>query len=143
MLSKALLFEGLDLSGKPVAVFGLGDSVGYGEFFCDAMEEIYSTFKAAGANMVGHWPADGYDHEGSKVPLLPLLSTAQVGTATPNATFYFRRISEVKHFVSPSAAWIASPVVTYATTKGICLLAGNFKAEPVSYLVSHAHPFEL
>ena len=58
---------GLDLKDKPVAVFGLGDSIGYGEDFCDAMEEIYSTFKATGAKMVGHWPTDGYDHEGSKV----------------------------------------------------------------------------
>lgn len=58
---------GLDLKDKPVAVFGLGDSIGYGEYFCDAMEEIYSTFKATGAKMVGHWPTDGYDHEGSKV----------------------------------------------------------------------------
>lgn len=58
---------GLDLKGKPVAVFGLGDSIGYGEYFCDAMEELYSTFKATGAKMVGHWPADGYQHEDSKV----------------------------------------------------------------------------
>ena len=33
--------SGLDLSGKPVAVYGLGDSVGYGDYYCDAMEEIY------------------------------------------------------------------------------------------------------
>ena len=45
----------------------LGDAAGYGEYFCDAMEEIYSTFKSAGAKMVGHWPAEGYEHEGSKV----------------------------------------------------------------------------
>ncbi len=32
---------GLNLEGKPVAVYGLGDSVGYGDYFCDAMEEIY------------------------------------------------------------------------------------------------------
>ena len=57
----------LDLKDKPVAVFGLGDAAGYGEYFCDAMEEIYSTFKSAGAKMVGHWPAEGYEHEGSKV----------------------------------------------------------------------------
>ena len=24
-----------------MAVFGLGDSVSYGEYFCDAMEEVY------------------------------------------------------------------------------------------------------
>ncbi|EIE22982.1 flavodoxin IsiB [Coccomyxa subellipsoidea C-169] len=60
---------GLDLKGKPVAVFGLGDSIGYGEYFCDAMEELYSSFKASGAKMVGHWPADGYQHEDSKALL--------------------------------------------------------------------------
>lgn len=61
--------KGVDLKNKPVAVFGLGDAVGYSEYFCDAMEEIYSTFKAAGAKMIGHWPADGYEHEGSKALL--------------------------------------------------------------------------
>lgn len=52
-----------------MAVFGLGDSIGYGDYFCDAMEEIYNTFKATGARMVGHWPTQGYDHEGSKALL--------------------------------------------------------------------------
>ena len=37
-----------------------------GDYFCDALEEIYSTFKATGAKMVGHWPAEGYEHEDSK-----------------------------------------------------------------------------
>ncbi|KAA6417925.1 MAG: flavodoxin [Trebouxia sp. A1-2] len=59
----------LDLKQKPVAVFGLGDSIGYGDYFCDAMEEIYNTFKATGARMVGHRPTQGYDHEGSKALL--------------------------------------------------------------------------
>ncbi|KAK9808355.1 hypothetical protein WJX73_005493 [Symbiochloris irregularis] len=58
--------SGLSLSGKPVAVYGLGDSVGYGDYYCDAMEEIYRHFKEAGANMVGHWPTDDYQHSGSK-----------------------------------------------------------------------------
>lgn len=68
-----------------MAVFGLGDAVGYSEYFCDAMEEIYSTFKAAGAKLVGHWPADGYEHEGSKVSL-PYLS-AHVAMSTIVNTF--------------------------------------------------------
>ena len=38
---RQIMSTGLDLSGKPVAVFGLGDSVSYGEYFCDAMEEVY------------------------------------------------------------------------------------------------------
>lgn len=31
---------GLDLSKQKVAVFGLGDSASYGDYFCDAMEEV-------------------------------------------------------------------------------------------------------
>ena len=53
--------KGLDLSGKKVAVFGCGDSSGYGDYFCDAIEEIHTTFAAAGATMVGNWAADGSD----------------------------------------------------------------------------------
>lgn len=57
---------GLDLTSKKVAVFGLGDSLSYSDYFCDAMEEIYTLFKGTGATMVGHWPAEGYQHEDSK-----------------------------------------------------------------------------
>merc|ERR1719171_2658557 len=35
----------LDLSGKKVAIFGLGDQGGYGDNFCDAMDELVSCFK--------------------------------------------------------------------------------------------------
>merc|ERR1712151_27120 len=56
----------LDLSGKPVAVFGCGDSVGYGDNFCDAIEEMYSTFEAAGAKMIGSVDASGYTYDDSK-----------------------------------------------------------------------------
>merc|ERR1712223_1199839 len=56
----------VDLSGKPVAVFGVGDSEGYGDNFCDGIEELHETFKAAGAKMVGYVDAGGYQHEESK-----------------------------------------------------------------------------
>jgi len=52
----------LNLCGKPVAIFGLGDSVGYGENFCDAIEELHSTFEAAGAKMLGYTPDSGYEY---------------------------------------------------------------------------------
>ena len=85
---------GVDLNGKPVACFGCGDSVSYGDyfavgimmlpwFFCcpvkfcspqfpalfdtqDAIEELYSNFKKTGAKMVGHFPTEGYEHSYSK-----------------------------------------------------------------------------
>merc|ERR1719197_1298178 len=58
--------RGTDLCGKPVAVFGTGDSVSYGDNFCDAIEELHSTFAAAGAKMLGYVSADGYQHADSK-----------------------------------------------------------------------------
>jgi flavodoxin I len=56
----------MDLSGKKVAVFGLGDQAGYGDNFCDAMDELTACFKAQGAEIVGSWSTDGYEHEESK-----------------------------------------------------------------------------
>jgi flavodoxin I len=53
--------RGLDMCGKPVAVFGLGDQAGYGDNFCDGIEEIHATFAAAGAKMVGYTDASGYE----------------------------------------------------------------------------------
>jgi flavodoxin I len=63
--------QGLDLKGRKVAVFGCGDQHGYGDYFCDAMEELYSSFAAAGADMVGQWPTDGYEHSESKAEVEP------------------------------------------------------------------------
>merc|ERR1719236_457460 len=58
--------KALDLGGKPVAIFGSGDSIGYGDNFCDAIEELHSTFEAAGAKMLGYVDASGYQHSDSK-----------------------------------------------------------------------------
>ncbi len=57
---------GLSLSGKKVAIFGLGDSSTYTENFCDAMEELHSYFVKAGASMVGYVSKDNYTFEESK-----------------------------------------------------------------------------
>merc|ERR1719168_573851 len=56
----------LDLKGKKVACFGLGDQGGYGDNFCDAMDELTTCFKNQGADIVGSWPMEGYDHMESK-----------------------------------------------------------------------------
>merc|ERR1712004_924522 len=42
----------LDLGGKPVAVFGCGDSQGYGDNFCDGIEELHNAFQAAESKSV-------------------------------------------------------------------------------------------
>jgi flavodoxin I len=56
---------GTDMSGKVVALFGLGDQEGYGHEFVDAMIFLYDTVIDAGAKVVGFWPTDGYTFEKS------------------------------------------------------------------------------
>jgi len=56
----------LDLKGKKVAVFGMGDQAGYADNFCDAMDELATCFEKQGATIVGAWPTAGYEHEESK-----------------------------------------------------------------------------
>ncbi|AXH10424.1 flavodoxin [Malaciobacter halophilus] len=59
----------LDLTGKTVALFGLGDQDGYGDEFCDALGIMYEQVKKAGANVIGFTSIEGYDHEYSKAQI--------------------------------------------------------------------------
>lgn len=59
-------FAQLDLKGKPCALFGLGDQIGYGEWFLDAMGLLYDLLQEAGAQMYGQWSIEGYKFEASK-----------------------------------------------------------------------------
>ena len=56
----------MDFSGKSVAIVGLGDSSSYSDYFCDAMEELFTAFIQAGANLIGKVPTDGYTFTESK-----------------------------------------------------------------------------
>lgn len=58
--------EALPMNSKPVAILGLGDSSSYGDYFCDAMEELYRAFQKAGATMVGQVSTEGYSFSGSR-----------------------------------------------------------------------------
>ena len=55
----------LDLSGKTVALFGLGDQVNYADVFLDAMGTIHEKVRERGGTIVGSWPSDGYDFSAS------------------------------------------------------------------------------
>ncbi|MEN0039060.1 MAG: flavodoxin FldB [Cellvibrio sp.] len=56
----------LDLSGKKIAVYGLGDQIGYPEWFLDAMGYLHSKLVHRGATPCGYWPRAGYQFEASK-----------------------------------------------------------------------------
>ena len=54
-----------DLSGKKVAIFGLGDQEGYPDTFVDAMGTIAEKVKSGGATIVGQTSTDGYTFDES------------------------------------------------------------------------------
>lgn len=59
----------VDFSGKQVALFGLGDQFGYGDYFLDALGMLHDIVLASGAEIKGHWPTEGYEFEASKAEI--------------------------------------------------------------------------
>jgi len=57
--------DGMDLSGKTVALFGLGDAYGFSGEFVNALGTLYRKVRERGATVVGAWPTDGYDFDDS------------------------------------------------------------------------------
>ena len=58
--------DDVDFKGRKVALYGLGDQVGYPEWFLDAMGFLHHKLTKLGAELVGYWPNEGYEYEGSK-----------------------------------------------------------------------------
>ena len=54
--------DGIDLSGKTIAMFGLGDQDEYGHEFVDALGILYDKFESLGASFIGAWPTEGYEY---------------------------------------------------------------------------------
>ena len=47
-------------------MFGLGDSVSYGENYADAAGELHDVFENLGCQILGYTSQEGYLHEASK-----------------------------------------------------------------------------
>ena len=58
-------FAALDLSGKLVAVFGLGDQVGYPDTYQDGIGILGKKARDAGATLVGYTDTDGHEFDDS------------------------------------------------------------------------------
>ncbi|MFW5689641.1 MAG: flavodoxin [Spirochaetota bacterium] len=58
--------EGMDFSGKKVAVFGLGDQENYPDTFVDAIGIIAKAVQGAGGTIVGKVSTDGYTFDSSE-----------------------------------------------------------------------------
>lgn len=61
--------EGRDMTGKRVALFGLGDQDKYANEFSDALIFLHDAVIDCGATVVGHWPTTGYQHKQSRADI--------------------------------------------------------------------------
>ncbi len=59
-------FQQIDFTGKTVAIFGLGDQIGYSEYFVDGIGILAKVVLENGGKIIGHWPTEGYDYDESK-----------------------------------------------------------------------------
>ncbi len=58
--------EDMDLKGKKIAIFGLGDQKGYPENFQDGMGLMAEILEEKGAKIVGFTSTEGYTYERSR-----------------------------------------------------------------------------
>jgi len=58
--------EDIDLQGKRIALYGLGDQKGYPENFLDGMGIMAGILEDQGATLIGYTSTDGYKFESSK-----------------------------------------------------------------------------
>ena len=56
----------LDFNGKTVALYGMGDQIGYTDWFQDALGMLHEQVIAQGASLIGYWPNQGYEFAASK-----------------------------------------------------------------------------
>ena len=54
--------DNLDLTGKQIAIFGLGDQYEYSSTFLDAVGILADKVMECGGDLVGLWSAKGYQH---------------------------------------------------------------------------------
>lgn len=55
----------VDLKGKTIALFGMGDQNSYSDTYCDGMGHIYEAINGKGATIIGAVDTDGYDYSSS------------------------------------------------------------------------------
>ncbi len=58
--------EDLDLKGKRIALYGLGDQKGYPENFLDGLGIMAGILEERGASLIGFTSAEGYEFESSR-----------------------------------------------------------------------------
>lgn len=58
--------KALELRNRIVGLFGLGDQIGYTDWFQDALGMLHDELALLGCRFVGYWPNEGYEFAKSK-----------------------------------------------------------------------------
>jgi len=59
--------DAVNLAGKTIALFGMGDQQGYGQWFQDALGMLHAKIAPQGVHFIGLWPnSSDYEFEASK-----------------------------------------------------------------------------
>ena len=64
-------FKRINFFEKKVAIYGVGDQIGYGKFFVDGIGILGKIIVENGGEIIGMWPTTGYDFESSLAEYLP------------------------------------------------------------------------
>lgn len=56
----------INLTNKIVALYGMGDQIGYTDWFQDALGMLHEVVEAQGGHTIGYWPNQGYEFAASK-----------------------------------------------------------------------------
>ncbi|GLX83600.1 flavodoxin FldB [Thalassotalea eurytherma] len=56
----------LNLTDKIVALYGMGDQIGYTEWYQDALGMLHEHLQPTGCKIIGYWLNQGYEFEASK-----------------------------------------------------------------------------
>lgn len=54
--------DDIDFTGKTVALFGMGDQLGYPDNYMDALGILGKKVREQGATIIGKWPIESYEH---------------------------------------------------------------------------------
>jgi len=86
----------LDMTGKVIALYGLGNQEKYPDRFADSLYKLYQTFSHCGAAIIGDWPIDDYNFEKSK----SIVDGRFVGLVIDNNSQGLLTEYRLKHWVS-------------------------------------------
>ena len=75
-----------DSANRQTLLYGMGDQLGYGEWFLDALGMLHDKLITKGVKFVGYWPTEGYEFTSDK----PVIADGQlfVGLALDETNQY-------------------------------------------------------